>query len=236
MEETAGIEIAGAGRVDDARHRRRGDAVLRAVGQNDAAERAAGQCRDRDMAAHRGGGGGEIIGLVERADFGFVGEQDVDMAVDEVAERGAMALDAKRVGERQRDLAPGGMGDRGGLEERLLRQRRVEQIAFEIGHLRGADDLGVDVVGSECHAGAEIGVQGALAVRRDEDQAARGAGAARRRRRLEVHALGGQIVAKDLAQQVVAHLADIRAAAAERGDAGHRVAGRPARRSRSPAP
>ena len=61
------------------------------------------------------------------------------MAVDEIAKRRAMALDAERVGQRQRDLMPGGMGDCGGLAKRLLRQRRVEQIAFEIGHLSRAD-------------------------------------------------------------------------------------------------
>ncbi len=39
----------------------------------------------------------------------------------------------------------------------------------------------------------------------------------------------GDVVAKHLAQQIVAHLADIAAAAAERGDPGHGVAGRAAR-------
>ena len=115
------------------------------------------------------------------------------------------------------------------LAERLLRQRRVEQIAFEIGDLGGGDQFGVDVVGPEPDAGAEIGVHGALPVAGDQDQAARGAGPGGRRRRVEAHALRGQIVAEHPAQQIVAHLADIGAVAAERGDPGHRVAGRPAR-------
>src|SRR5271170_3749530 len=99
------------------------------------------------------------------------------MSVDELAKRRAVALDAERVGQRQRDLMPGGVGDRGGLAKRSLCQWRVEQITFEIGHLSRAEDVGVDVVGSERHASAEIGVQSALTVGRNQDQAARGAGA-----------------------------------------------------------
>ena len=189
VEKPAGIEIAGAGGVDDARHRCGFDPMLLAVGQDDAALCAAGQRGDRDMAAHGGGGGGEVRGLVERADLDLVGEQDVDVAGDKVAEVGAMTLDAERVGERQRHLGAGGVGDRGGLAKRLLRQRRVKQIAFEIGDLGGADEAGVDVVRPELDAGAEIGVHRALAVRGDKDQAARGGGAARRRGRVEPHAL-----------------------------------------------
>ena len=114
---------------------------------HDAALRAAGQRRDRDMAAHRSRGLREIAGLVQRADLGLVGEQDIDLAHHQLAERGAVAVDAERVGQAQRDLPAGAMGDRGGAAKRLLGARRVEQIAFEIGHLRGADQLGVDVLG-----------------------------------------------------------------------------------------
>ncbi len=73
--------------------------MLLAVGQDDAAGGAAGQGRDRDMAAHCRGRCGKIRGLVKRADLDLVGEQDVDMTVDEIAKRRAMALDAERVGQ-----------------------------------------------------------------------------------------------------------------------------------------
>ena len=57
-------------------------------------------------------GRGEVGGLVERADLGLVGEEDVDVAVDELAKGRAVAPDAERVGEAERHLAPGGVGDR----------------------------------------------------------------------------------------------------------------------------
>ncbi len=182
------------------------------------------------MAAHRGGGGSELGGFVERADLDLVGEEDVDMAIHQLAEIGAVAFDAERVGERQRDLATLRVGDLGGLAKRLLRQWRVEEIAFEIGYLRRAHDLGVDVAGPQFGAGAQIRSHRALAVGGDEDQAARGAGAVGRRRRLELNPLRAEVMAEDLSQQIVAHLADKGAAAAERGEASHRVGGRPARR------
>src|ERR1051325_7470047 len=98
VEKAGGVQIAGAGGVDDMLDRRRCDVVCRTVGEDEAAIGATGQCRDPDMAAHRGGGGGKILGLVERADFGFVGEQDVDVPGDQFAKGGAVAIDAERVG------------------------------------------------------------------------------------------------------------------------------------------
>src|SRR5439155_20735934 len=98
-EETAGIKIAGAGGVDDPCDRRRGDAMLGAVPQDDAPCRTPRQCGDRDVAAHGGGGDGKVGGRVERADLDFVGEEDIDMAVDEIAKGLPVAPDAERVGE-----------------------------------------------------------------------------------------------------------------------------------------
>ncbi len=60
------------------------------------------------MAAYRSGGLREIVRLVQRADLGLVGEQDIDLAHDQLAERGAVAIDAKRVGQAQRDPPSGG--------------------------------------------------------------------------------------------------------------------------------
>src|SRR5262249_39262404 len=108
--------------------------------QYHAAGSAPRQGRYRDVAAHRGGRRREIIRLVKRADLGFVGDEDSDIAVDEIAKGRAMPPDAERVGKAQRHLAPGGMSDRGGFAEGFLRLRRVEKEAFEIGDLGGRDD------------------------------------------------------------------------------------------------
>src|SRR5206468_7047875 len=83
IEKTTGVEIARSRRIDDARDRCCGDAMLGAVRQYYAARGTAGQCGDLDLAAHSRGGDIEIRGFVERADLGLVGEEDVDMAIDE---------------------------------------------------------------------------------------------------------------------------------------------------------
>src|SRR5271165_5020489 len=49
IEEAAGVKVAGSGRVDDARNRRRRDAMLGSGRQDDAARLAARQGSDCDM-------------------------------------------------------------------------------------------------------------------------------------------------------------------------------------------
>ena len=71
------------------------------------------------------------------------------MPGDQMGEGRAVAVDAKRIGERQRDLAAGGMGELGGLDEGLLGGIAIEQIALEIGDLRLPDHPLVDIVGPE---------------------------------------------------------------------------------------
>src|SRR5690242_13903594 len=92
-EEACGVKVARAGRIDDPRYRRRRDGVLLAIGEDNAALFAAGQRGDRDMAAHRLRRR-EVVGLVQRADLGLIGEQDIDLALDKLAEGGPMAADA----------------------------------------------------------------------------------------------------------------------------------------------
>ena len=55
------------------------------------------------VAAHRFHRGVEVA-LVERADLGFVREQHVDLVLDESQPLGPVAVDAERVGERERHL------------------------------------------------------------------------------------------------------------------------------------
>src|SRR6516162_11208219 len=93
IKEAAGVKIARSGGVDDTGNRRGRDETLGAWRQDHAARRAPGQGGDRDMPAHGGRGSSEVSRLIERADLGFVGEEDVDFAVDEIAKRRAMPPD-----------------------------------------------------------------------------------------------------------------------------------------------
>ncbi len=102
--------------------------------------------------------------------FAVVGEENVDGAIDQKpAELGAMPVDAKLVGERQRNLARVGVRDLRCLAQRFLGARRIPQIAFVVGDGGGRDDGLVDVLRAKLDASAEIGVHRPLAVGRDED-------------------------------------------------------------------
>ena len=85
-----------------------------------------------------------------------------------------MAVDAKGIGQAERDLGAGRLGEPRRLAEGGLGLLTVEQIALEIDDLGGLEQARVEVVGGEVDTRAEKGVHGALAVRRDEDKAARG--------------------------------------------------------------
>src|SRR5579864_1483451 len=95
VEKSGGIEIAGAGGVDHARNRRRRDVPHVRLGHDVRAALATRQHGDVAVAAYRLGRELEMLGLVERADFALVGEEHVDVAIDQLAEIGAVAIDAK---------------------------------------------------------------------------------------------------------------------------------------------
>ena len=83
----------------------------------------------------------------------------------------------------------------------------------------GGDLRFVDVRGPKILRGAEIGVHGALAVRRHQDVGAAGGGAVRRRLGLEGDAGGADVVGVEAADLVGLDLADEGGAGAETGDA-----------------
>ena len=141
-----------------------------------------------------------------------------------------MAIDAERIGQRQRYLASGSMGDLGRLHEGLLGLVLVEQIPFQIGDRGVADGLGVDIVRSQLDADPEEGLHCALGVRGHENQTARRRRSVRHRAQPVIDASGADVVAEHLAKLVVAHLADIGAVSTQRRDSGQRVRGRAARR------
>ena len=86
----------------------------------------------------------------------------------------------------------------------------------------------VDICGRQVLRRAEIGVHGALAVRRHQDVGAAGGGAVRGRLGLEGDAGGADVVGVEAADLVVLDLADIGGAGAEAGDADDGVGGRAA--------
>ncbi len=69
----------------------------------------------------------EVPASEQRLQLVLVAEQDVDVAVDEVEEGGAMPLDTERIGERQRDFGADPAGDTGRVAEGLLRVRRMKR-------------------------------------------------------------------------------------------------------------
>ena len=87
-----------------------------------------------------------------------------------------VALDAEQVGQRQRHLAAGIVGEARGGPVGLLRLGPVEQVALEEGHLGAADQVGVDVGRAEAGRRPEVGVHRAVGVGRHDDQAAPGGG------------------------------------------------------------
>src|SRR5208282_2665654 len=96
-EEPGGVKIAGPGGVHDARDWRRCHVQHLLLGDDVGAALAARQHRDLAMAADMLGRLLEMLGLVERADLVLVGEQHVDMALDQVEELGAVAPDAEGI-------------------------------------------------------------------------------------------------------------------------------------------
>ncbi len=105
----------------------------------------------------------------------------------------------------------------------------IPEIAFEIEN-RGGRDLGfVDIGGRQVLRRAEIGIHGALAVRRHQNVGAAGGGAAGRRPGFEGDASGADVVGVEPADLVVLDLADIGGSRAEIGDADNGVGGRSAR-------
>src|SRR6476661_2570566 len=114
-----------------------------------------------------------------------------------------MTIDAKRVGQRDSRFTPGLAGDLRGPLKGLFRFRSVPQVAFQIRDLRAGHNLRVDIGCREIHASAKIRVHRALAIGRNEDEAASRRWTGRRGCRVEADALRAQIMPKYFAELVV---------------------------------
>ena len=160
----------------------------------------------------------------------LIGEDDIHgLLANEVEKLIAIAIDAEGIGQGQRHLATGGMGDGRRLHEGLLGRWRIPQIAFEIGDGGGLHGRLIHIIAGEILAGTEIGVHGALAIGRHQHEAARGGGAILGGGGGEMHAHGANVVGEGVARIVSAHLADEGRFGAEGGEAhngvGRRTAG-----------
>ena len=111
-QESGREQVAGAGRIDHLVDRLRPHRVVLLARDDQAALLAAGDDGELGVVAHRIDRGVEIRGLVEAVQLALVGEHDVDGAVaDQIEKLRAVAIDAERVRQRQRDAAAGVVRD-----------------------------------------------------------------------------------------------------------------------------
>ena len=226
-EQQAGrVQVPGAGGVDHGCDRRRRDPVRVVAGHQHRAVGAAGERRDLHLAAHHVHGLIELVGAVEAADLDLVGDENVDVAGDQVGELGAPAVDAERVGQGERHAAAVAVGDLGRLQTGALGTRPVPEVALEVDDTGRGDLRRVDVGGPQLDAGAEVGRHGPLGIFGDEHQATGGRRPLPQRRRPEVDAGGADVVAEHRAELVVLDLAHVGRLGAERGERRHGVGAR----------
>ena len=126
-----------------------------------------------------------------------------------------MPFNAKGIRKGDRSLAVRRTCDFGRQLEGFLGLGPVPQITFHVGDLRGLDDFPVNVGDGEVHAGAEICVHGALAVRRHQDEGARGGRAVGGRFGIKSDALCPHVMPEDGAELICLHLAKIGCFAAQ---------------------
>ncbi len=151
------------------------------------------------------------------------------MVVDEIHELLSMPVHTKRVGQAQSDEAAGGVRRTGRLDERLLGRRRIPEITLEVGHFRRLDHGGIDVRGRERCAGSEERQHRALSVGRNQHEATSSRRTVMTRRGVESDAGGPNVPFEHGSELVVAKLADVTGATAQRDQTDHRVRRRAAR-------
>ncbi len=115
----------------------------------------------------------EARGAEEQHDLVLVGEEDLEVAVEQLEELVAVVLDAERVGQAQRHRRVVAMGDLDGLAHGRLGRGLLPEVALEVGDLGRGQVALVKVDGPEVGGHAEVGGHGALGVARSR---ARGSG------------------------------------------------------------
>ncbi len=225
-----GEEVAGAGGVDHVRHRVGGYGDDLAIVNRHGALCSHGDGGELAILGDALDGGVEVVGLVESLRLLDIGEDVVDgLAPHQIEEFVAEAVDAERVGQRERGGALVLVGEMRRGDEGLLGLGRVPEIAFHVGDRGAADFFLADVSGGELVAGTEIGVHRPLAAGRDEDHRARGRRAVMQTAHAVMDAELVQVAGEDVAERIGCHLADEAGAAAKARDAGRGVGSAAAR-------
>ena len=156
----------------------------------------------------------------------LVGEDHIECLVADQSEKFIpVPVDAKRVGQGQRHIAPSAMSDVGRFHKRLLCGWRIPQISLEICDAGSADQFGINIVGGQILACSQIGAHGAFAIWRDHHKTARGRGPFGRRRCAKVNPNRANVMSEGLASLIVAHFPYESCAHAKRSCADNRICG-----------
>src|SRR5262245_37599275 len=132
-QKSGGKKIAGTGHIRHLRNRFGWNRFKPLARNNDAAFFTARHNREFGIATQRLDRGIEVGSLIEAVELALVSEHDVnEIFADQVKKLGAIAIDAECVRQRERNAAPGLVGDTRSLDESLFGLRRIPKIAFEI--------------------------------------------------------------------------------------------------------
>jgi len=223
VEKTRCEEVPGARRVEDVIDWFRGDRDDLVTCHDGGSEWPAGDDRQRTVPTNRRDRRFESVGLVERAQFVLVGEQDVDFVFDQGPKIVTVSIDTETVGQCQRHLPSGTVSDPRCVPEGFFRIVAVEEIALHVQDSAVGHDCFVDVVGAQVRRNPQVGVHRALSVGCDHDDAATGRDLVEMRSRREVHSDRMEIVTEHLTEFVGTHLADVSTEPTETGHTAHGV-------------
>ena len=91
----------------------------------------------------------EIIVLIERANFGFVADDEVHFVLDEADEIGAVALDAEGIGNCDTCFAASGTAGAGCTDEGVFAFVFVKEIALKEHNLSASGNAFINVIGAK---------------------------------------------------------------------------------------
>ncbi len=145
VENSSGILIACPGSVDDLADLVGGNLDLTTIVDEHRAECAHGDAGQRNLIADLFKGRLDAVGFVQAQEFVAVGEQRIHWPGHKIAELGVVAIDAKRVRQRQRNTISRLQRGLHCVSNRLLGRFDVPQIPLAEEQCGSAHKFGVDV-------------------------------------------------------------------------------------------